>query len=103
MGTLEPRLFSFNNPAGACPTCNGLGQVEPFDPARVVAFPQLSLAAGAIYGWDRRNAFRYAMMASLAQHLGFDLPTPFQALGPAVRGRRPPGSGHRETASPYPG
>ena len=68
VGALEPRLFSFNNPAGACSTCNGLGLVESFDPARVVAFPELSLAAGAIYGWDRRNAFSYAMMASLAQH-----------------------------------
>ncbi|WP_244978152.1 excinuclease ABC subunit UvrA [Castellaniella defragrans] len=101
MGALEPRLFSFNNPAGACPTCNGLGQVETFDPARVVAFPELSLAAGAIHGWDRRNAFSYAMMASLAQHYGFDLDTPFQALDPAVRDRILHGSGSQEIAFQY--
>ena len=101
MGALEPRLFSFNNPVGACPTCNGLGQVESFDPARVVAFPELSLAAGAIHGWDRRNAFSYAMMASLAQHYGFDLDTPFQALDPAVRDRILHGSGSQEIAFQY--
>jgi len=101
MGALEPRLFSFNNPAGACPTCNGLGQVESFDPARVVAFPELSLAAGAIHGWDRRNAFSYAMMASLARHYGFDLETPFQALDPAVRDRILHGSGSQEIAFQY--
>ena len=101
MGALEPRLFSFNNPVGACPTCNGLGQVESFDPARVVAFPELSLAAGAIHGFDRRNAFSYAMMASLAQHYGFDLDTPFQALDPAVRDRILHGSGSQEIAFQY--
>lgn len=101
MGTLEPRLFSFNNPAGACPTCNGLGQVESFDPARVVAFPELSLAAGAIHGWDRRNAFSYAMMVSLAQHYGFDLDTPFQALDPAVRHDILHGSDGQEIAFQY--
>ena len=101
MGTLEPRLFSFNNPAGACPTCNGLGHVESFDPARVVAFPELSLAAGAIHGWDRRNAFSYAMMASLAQHYGFDLDTPFQALDPAVQQYILHGSGTQEIAFQY--
>jgi excinuclease ABC subunit A len=101
MGALEPRLFSFNNPAGACPTCNGLGQVESFDPTRVVAFPELSLAAGAIHGWDRRNAFSYAMMASLAQHYGFDLDAPFQALDPAVRQQILHGSGDQEIAFQY--
>ena len=101
MGALEPRLFSFNNPVGACPTCNGLGQVESFDPARVVAFPELSLAAGAIHGFDRRNAFSYAMMTSLAQHYGFDLDTPFQALDPAVRDRILHGSGSQEIAFQY--
>ncbi|MHA3904464.1 excinuclease ABC subunit UvrA [Castellaniella sp. WN] len=101
MGALEPRLFSFNNPAGACPTCNGLGQVESFDPARVVAFPELSLAAGAIHGWDRRNAFSYAMMASLARHYGFDLDTPFQALDPAVRDHILHGSGGQEIVFQY--
>lgn len=101
MGEMEPRLFSFNNPAGACPTCNGLGQVESFDPARVVAFPELSLAAGAIHGWDRRNAFSYAMMASLARHYGFDLDTPYQALEPEVRERILHGSGDQEIAFQY--
>ncbi|MGE4451510.1 excinuclease ABC subunit UvrA [Castellaniella sp.] len=101
MGALEPRLFSFNNPAGACPTCNGLGQVESFDPARVVAFPELSLAAGAIHGWDRRNAFSYAMMASLAQHYGFDLDAPFQSLDPAVRHHILHGSDGQEIAFQY--
>ncbi len=101
MGALEPRLFSFNNPAGACPTCNGLGQVESFDPARVVAFPELSLAAGAIHGWDRRNAFSYAMMASLARHYGFDLDAPFQSLDPDVRHHILHGSDGQEIAFQY--
>lgn len=101
MGDLEPRLFSFNNPTGACPTCNGLGQVESFDPARVAAFPELSLAAGAIHGWDRRNAFSYAMMASLAQHYHFSLDTPFQDLDPSVRDRLLHGSGTEEIAFQY--
>src|SRR5690606_25891614 len=65
---LEPRLFSFNNPVGACPTCDGLGQVDFFDPRRVVAFPELSLASGAVSGWDRRNAFTHRLLTSLAAH-----------------------------------
>jgi len=101
MGNLEPRLFSFNNPVGACPTCNGLGQVDSFDPARVVAFPELSLAAGAIHGWDRRNAFSYAMMASLAQHYHFSLDTPFQDLDPQVRERLLHGSATEEIPFQY--
>ncbi|HEX7386441.1 MAG TPA: excinuclease ABC subunit UvrA [Castellaniella sp.] len=101
MGALEPRLFSFNNPAGACATCNGLGLVESFDPARVVAFPELGLAAGAIYGWDRRNAFSYATMASLAHHYGFSLDTPFQALDADVRRHILQGSGSQEIAFQY--
>ncbi len=82
---LEPRLFSFNNPLGACPRCDGLGEVEFFDPQRVVAHPELSLAAGAIRGWDRRNAFYYAMLESLAAHYGFDPEQPWQRLPEAVR------------------
>ena len=70
---LEPRLFSFNNPMGACPKCDGLGQISFFDPKRVVAFPHLSLAAGAIKGWDKRNQFYFQMLQSLALHYGFDL------------------------------
>ncbi|MBL8443835.1 MAG: excinuclease ABC subunit UvrA [Zoogloeaceae bacterium] len=81
LAELEPRLFSFNNPAGACPKCDGLGQVEFFDPERVVAHPDLSLASGAIRGWDRRNQFYFQMLASLALHYGFDIDTPFGELG----------------------
>ena len=77
---LEPRLFSFNNPVGACPKCDGLGIVTFFDPKRVVAFPQLSLASGAIKGWDRRNQFYFMMLQSLARHYGFSTETPFEAL-----------------------
>ena len=85
LAELEPRLFSFNNPAGACPKCDGLGQVEFFDPARVVAHPELSLAAGAIRGWDRRNQFYFQMLASLASHYEFDIETPWEALPERVR------------------
>src|SRR6478736_6662885 len=77
---LEPRLFSFNNPMGACPRCDGLGAISFFDPKRVVAFPQLSLASGAIKGWDRRNQFYFQMLTSLAAHFGFDVETPFENL-----------------------
>lgn len=77
---LEPRLFSFNNPRGACPRCDGLGQISFFDPARVVANPELSLAAGAIKGWDKRNQFYFQMLQDLANHYGFDVDTPFEAL-----------------------
>ncbi len=68
---LEPRLFSFNNPMGACPKCDGLGKITFFDPKRIVAFPHLSLASGAIKGWDRRNQFYFQMLASLAEALRF--------------------------------
>src|SRR5512139_2857603 len=77
---LEPRLFSFNSPMGACPRCDGLGTITFFDPKRVVAFPQLSLASGAIKGWDRRNQFYFQMLQSLAKHAGFDLERPFARL-----------------------
>ena len=77
---LEPRLFSFNNPMGACPRCDGLGTISFFDPKRVVAFPELSLASGAIKGWDRRNQFYFQMLQSLAAHYGFDLERPFAEL-----------------------
>ncbi|WP_019560451.1 excinuclease ABC subunit UvrA [Caldimonas manganoxidans] len=82
---LEPRLFSFNSPVGACPSCDGLGEVTVFDPQRVVAFPSLSLASGAIKGWDRRNPYTFSMLESLARHYGFDLETPFEELPEAVR------------------
>ena len=82
---LEPRLFSFNNPMGACPRCDGLGSISFFDPSRVVAYPHLSLAAGAIRGWDRRNQFYFQMLASLAGHYGFDVDVPFENLPENVR------------------
>jgi len=85
LSELEPRLFSFNHPAGACPTCDGLGHVEVFDPERVVPFPELSLAGGAIHGWDKRNAFTHTLLRSLAAHYGVSLDTPFAQLPPSVR------------------
>jgi excinuclease ABC subunit A len=82
---LEPRLFSFNNPMGACPRCDGLGAISFFDPRRVVAHPHLSLGSGAIRGWDRRNQFYFQMLQCLAQHYGFDLEAPFEQLPQAVQ------------------
>lgn len=78
---LEPRMFSFNSPAGACPSCDGLGERQFFDPARIVQFPEASISEGAIRGWDRRNFFYYQMLKSLAAHYGFDVDTPWQKLG----------------------
>jgi len=95
---LEPRLFSFNHPAGACPTCDGLGHVEVFDPKRVVPFPELSLAGGAIHGWDKRNTFTYALLRSLAAHYGFSLDAPFAQLPEHVRSSILYGSGEAEIA-----
>ncbi|MDX9706110.1 MAG: excinuclease ABC subunit UvrA [Azospira sp.] len=77
---LEPRLFSFNNPMGACPKCDGLGVIQFFDPKRVVVHPDLSLAAGAIRGWDRRNQFYFQLLASLAAHFQFDIDSPWNEL-----------------------
>ncbi len=82
---LEPRLFSFNSPQGACPTCDGLGVAQFFDPARVVVHPELSLAAGAVRGWDRRNAYYFQLIQSLARHYGFSVDTPWQELPEASR------------------
>ena len=82
---LEPRLFSFNAPMGACPSCDGLGMAEFFDPARVVAHPELSLAAGAVRGWDRRNAYYFQLINSLARHYRFDVDAPWQSLPEAAR------------------
>jgi excinuclease ABC subunit A len=82
---LEPRLFSFNSPVGACQTCDGLGVSEFFDPARVVVHPELSLAAGAVRGWDRRNTYYFQLIASLARHYGFTVDTAWQSLDESVR------------------
>ncbi len=82
---LEPRLFSFNNPVGACPSCDGLGHVGFFDPKRVVAFPELSLGSGAIRGWDKRNAFTFSMLSSLATHYEFDIEAPWESLPEHLR------------------
>src|SRR6187549_3529272 len=83
---LEPRLFSFNAPMGACPGCDGLGVAQFFDPSRVVAHPELSLAAGAMRGWDRRNAYYFSMITSLAKHYKFDVDLPWQLLPEDIRG-----------------
>jgi excinuclease ABC subunit A len=82
---LEPRMFSFNNPAGACPTCDGLGAQEFFDPERVVVHPHLSLAGGAVRGWDRRNEHYFQILRSLARHYDFDVETPWTELPERVR------------------
>ncbi|MFO1328735.1 MAG: excinuclease ABC subunit UvrA [Rubrivivax sp.] len=85
LSELEPRLFSFNSPVGACPQCDGLGQVTAFDPERVVAFPSLSLGSGAVKGWDRRNAYTFSLLQSVAAHYGFDIDAPFEELPAAAR------------------
>jgi excinuclease ABC subunit A len=90
---LEPRLFSFNNPAGACPTCDGLGVEQFFDPAKVVTQPRLSLASGAVRGWDQRNGYYFQMLRALAAHDGFDLDSPWQALPEQTKQRVLYGSG----------
>jgi excinuclease ABC subunit A len=100
---LEPRLFSFNNPMGACPGCDGLGQISFFDPKRVVAFPNLSLAGGAIKGWDRRNQFFFQMLSALGKHYKFDLDTEFERLPPRVQDIVLNGSGRDKIAFTYPG
>jgi len=77
---IEPRMFSFNNPNGACPSCDGLGVAQFFDPERVVSNPQLSLAGGAVRGWDRRNAYYFQIIKALSSHYGFDIEMPFEEL-----------------------
>ncbi|HVJ74202.1 MAG TPA: excinuclease ABC subunit UvrA [Casimicrobiaceae bacterium] len=101
LAELEPRLFSFNNPAGACPRCDGLGAISFFDPKRVVAFPQLSLASGAIKGWDRRNQFYFQMLQSLAKHAGFDLERPFARLPERIQSLVLNGSGDEKIPFTY--
>jgi len=82
---LEPRLFSFNNPAGACPSCDGLGVKQFFDEEKVIVSDELSLAEGAIRGWDRRNIYYFQMLTSLSDQIGFDMDKPFKKLSKAVR------------------
>ena len=98
---LEPRMFSFNNPAGACPTCDGLGFEEFFDPARVVVHPHLSLAGGAVRGWDRRNAHYFQMLQSLARRYEFDVDTPWDELQPQIRQLLLDGSGEDQIEFRY--
>ena len=98
---LEPRLFSFNNPMGACPSCDGLGHIDFFDPRRVVAFPDLSLASGCIKGWDRRNQFYFEMLQCLASHYTFDLETPFNELNPTIQSLILHGSGSEKISFQY--
>ncbi|MCC7122559.1 MAG: excinuclease ABC subunit UvrA [Gammaproteobacteria bacterium] len=98
---LEPRLFSFNNPSGACGTCDGLGVMQFFDPERVLTRPSLSLPAGAIHGWDRRNAYYFELIKALAKHYGFAVDTPFDALSPAIQKAVLHGSGKEEIAFTY--
>jgi excinuclease ABC subunit A len=101
LSELEPRLFSFNSPVGACPSCDGLGQVTVFDPERVVAFPSLSLASGAVKGWDRRNGYTFALLESVAKHYGFDVDTPFEGLAHEHRQVLLHGSGSTELPFVY--
>jgi excinuclease ABC subunit A len=101
LSELEPRLFSFNSPVGACPSCDGIGSQEFFDPERVVAFPTLSLASGAIKGWDRRNGYYFALIESLAKHYKFSVETPFEELPEDVRQVVLHGSGEEEIKFSY--
>jgi excinuclease ABC subunit A len=103
LSEMEPRLFSFNNPMGACPACDGLGQITFFDPKRIAAYPGLTLAGGAIKGWDRRNQFYYQMLLGLAAHYQFDLDQPFDQLAAEVQQLILYGSGKEKVAFKYPG
>lgn len=98
---LEPRLFSFNNPMGACPVCDGLGHRTFFDPRRVVAHPDLSLAAGAVKGWDKRNQFYFQMLVSIAEHYGFDINAAWNELTDEVQNAILFGSGLEKIAFMY--
>ena len=98
---LEPRLFSFNNPAGACPTCDGLGVQQFFDESRVVQNESISLAGGAVKGWDRRNFYYYQMLTSLAKHYKFDIETPYEDLPQKIKNIVMHGSGKEEIEFQY--
>jgi excinuclease ABC subunit A len=101
LSELEPRLFSFNNPAGACPTCDGLGVQQYFDPHKVVTNPELSLAGGAIRGWDKRSFYYFQMLKSVAEHYKFDLDEPYEALTPQAKKVVLHGSGHTQIEFRY--
>ena len=101
LAEMEPRLFSFNSPVGACPGCDGLGHKEFFDPARIVAFPSLSLASGAVKGWDRRNGYYFSMLESLAKHYAFDIDAAFENLPTTVQQVVLHGSGTEEIKFSY--
>lgn len=101
MQELEPRLFSFNNPAGACGTCDGLGVQQYFDPSRVIKDDSLSLAQGAIRGWDQKNYYYFQMLTSLADHYGFDLHAPFNSLPKKTQDVILKGSGRTEIEFKY--
>jgi excinuclease ABC subunit A len=103
LSELEPRLFSFNSPSGACPTCDGLGVHQAFDESRVVTKPELSLADGAVRGWDRRNAYYFHLIDSLAEAYGFDVETPYQDLPKSVRKVLMQGSGRKSIQFTYVG
>jgi excinuclease ABC subunit A len=98
---LEPRLFSFNSPAGACQTCDGLGTQEFFDPEKIVSNSHLSLAGGAVRGWDRRNGYYFQLLNSLARHAKFDIEAPFENLAPEAKQLVLYGSGGEEIAFKY--
>ncbi|VAW91032.1 Excinuclease ABC subunit A, partial [hydrothermal vent metagenome] len=98
---LEPRIFSFNNPAGACPTCDGLGVNQFFDPERVVVHPELSLSSGAIRGWDRRNIYYFQMVESLAKHYKFDMDVAFEKLTDDIQTKILYGSGTEKITFHY--
>nr|WP_275403470.1 excinuclease ABC subunit UvrA [Ramlibacter algicola] len=98
---LEPRLFSFNSPVGACPACDGLGHRDFFDPSRVVGFPSLSLASGAIKGWDRRNPYYFSLLESVAKHYKFSIDEPFEQLDPAAQRAVLHGSGEEDLKFHY--
>src|ERR1700683_5045361 len=101
LSELEPRLFSFNSPIGACPSCDGLGTQEFFDPAKVVAHPHLSLAGGAVRGWDRRNAYYFQLIQSLARHTKFDIEAPFESLPQPIKNLVLFGSGEEQIEFKY--
>ncbi len=101
LSELEPRLFSFNSPVGACPSCDGLGHATVFDADRVVAFPSLSLASGAVKGWDRRNAYTFSLLESVAKHYQFDIDAAYESLPESARQVLLHGSGTEEISFTY--